>query len=881
MIGKTLSHYQILETLGAGGMGEVFRARDTKLERDVAIKVLPGELAADEERLARFKREAKLLAALNHANIGTIHGLEEADGVLFLVLELIEGETLEQRLHKGPVPMPFVLAIARQMAEALEEAHGAGIVHRDVKPANVLLTGKGGVKVVDFGIAKALDDGVLSDSDPDAPTASLVDRATQRGAILGTLAYMSPEQARGVRVDRRSDIWAFGCVVYEMLTRRKAFAADMPSDTLARIIEREPDWSALPAGTPPSLRRLLRRCLRKDPSERLRHIGDARLEIDEAGTEVDSGGAKPAHRWDALGGWVAPVGALVIAAVAGLAGWGLAGRPALQDTVPLRLDMVFPADQDVVTAAATPIIVSPDGGRIAYVARNDRQTLIYLRELDRFEPTAVPGSEGAQSPIFDPTGRWVAYCANGRFWKAPIAGGEPAALGDCPGILLGASWGSDDSIVFANSVSTGLWRLPASGGSAAVLTAPDVTPTQGHRFPYQMPDGSGVLFSTETAEGRGQLGWLPTGSRDWKVVAEHDSRFTGMKYLDDGHLLFGQRGSIKSVGFDSDAGELVGEPRMLITDAASSPVSQFVYFSASDAGTVAYVPLEAMGEQGGLVWLDGNGQVSDIATVPGGFYFPRLSPDGSRVAIGVRARGPLDAWVYDVAGGRGVRVTRNAEASFPVWSPAGQRLLLALGDDLFVVDAGAAGSPQLVLQRGRRLVATDWSVDRDDEERIFFAETGTDGTTDVRTLTLGDETDAPVLATNANERSARLAPGGRWLAYVSDETGRNEVYIQSFPDGGQKTRVSVDGGDQPCWTADGSELYYRHNDVIFAAPVSEAGRLGDERVVASAPPGVSFELGYDIAPDGRLVVAINFQDFQGVGATRFRILFDWIGDGLQ
>ncbi len=866
-------------------MGEVYRARDATLDRDVAVKVLAGSSAADADRLVRFGREARLLASLNHPNIGSIYGIEEAAGTPALILELVEGVTLAERIARGPMPPAETVAVARQIGAALEAASERGIIHRDLKPANVKIRPDGTVKVLDFGVAKMLarDSVDLADS----PTVSAT--GTRAGAVVGTASYMSPEQASGRAADRRTDIWAFGCVLYEMLSGRRAFTGDRFTEILARVLERDPDFDVLPAATPPALRRLVQRCLRKDPRERLQHIGDARLDLEEIASQPsDSTGAaglRDAAPRPASARRIAKlaVGAVAIAGLGALAGWSVS-RGGATDTRSARVDVVFPPDEEVVNTVGTPAIISPDGQRIAYAARTQEGTFLYVRSLDNFEPTRLPGTDGASAPFFSPDSQWLGFCAGGRLLKTRVSGGGPAAIGDCRGLLLGASWGPDDTIVYSDTTVTGLWRVPARGGRATPVTDPNVPMNAGHRFPYQLPDGSGTLFSTRSPDGRSQLGLLRTGTQTWDVLAEADGRFSGMKYLPTGQLLFGQAGTIKVAPFDLSTGRLTGASRTVIDDVASSPTSGHVYLSVSDTGTLIYVPASAAEPDFGLAWLDAMGDVREFAEVLGGFGSMRLSPDGSRLAVGVRVAALLDPWVYDVASGRGVRLTRGTEADFPVWAPDGTRVAVGMGHTLGVLAADGSGAPERLVERGGTVVPLSWSREAPAGDRIVFAQIDDDGHSDVFVMSVTSREVAPLLTSTANESDAVVSPNGQWLAYVSDETGADEVYLQSFPDAGRKNRVSRAGGDTPRWSAAGDELFYRNGSTILVAQVDERGRPGIAKSVVEAPPGVSLDAGFDVGPDGRrFVVSAGSLNSQTGAATRVRVLFHWSppGDNRQ
>jgi Tol biopolymer transport system component len=562
---------------------------------------------------------------------------------------------------------------------------------------------------------------------------------------------------------------------------------------------------------------------------------------------------------------------LVIAASGVLAGWWLAGRAGVSGDAPPRVDLVFPPGQQVVTTVGSPAVISPDGQRIAYTARTTEGVYLYLRSLDDFEPARLPGTEGASAPFFSPDGQWIGFCAGGRILKAPVTGGAPQAIADCRGLLLGASWGSDGTIVYSDSTVTGLWRVGAGGGAAAPLTEPDVRMNAGHRFPYQLPDG-GVLFSTENGDGRAELGYLPAGADTWAILADGDARFTGMKYLPGGQLLFGQSGSIKVVGFDPAAGRLTGEPRVVATGVASSPVSQYVYFSAADSGRLIYVPMDAAESDSSLVLLDATGEMHEFAKGPGGLGEIRLSPDGSRLAVAVRTAGLLDPWVYDVASGRGIRLTRGAEADFPVWAPDSQRLVVGTGRSLSIVAADGTGSPERILEREHRVYPMSWSGGGPSGDRIVFAEADAGGSHDLFVLSPATGVVTPLLGTAANEWDARVSPDGRWLAYVSDETGRNEVYVQSFPDAGRKERVSLNGGETPRWSPSGRDLFYRRDSTIFVVQVDDAGQPGAATQVVAAPPGVWIQGGFDVAPGGRRFVVVNDFGYQIASVKRLRLV---------
>ncbi|MGD8817674.1 MAG: protein kinase, partial [Acidobacteriota bacterium] len=810
---------------------------------------------------------------LSHANIGAIHGLEDADGVHFLVLELIEGETLERRLQRGAIPVSEALEIARQIAEALEAAHHAGIIHRDVKPANVLLTAKGGVKVLDFGIAKS----TLLDSSANAALTEQATSLTIDGTLMGTPPYMAPERIRGEEADKRADIWAFGCVVYEMLAGKAAFARETVADTLVAVLEADPQWEALPAAVSSPSVAVLKRCLRKDRHRRLRDIGDARLELEDAVVGM-SETAVGDVRTPRLGLRVALPAAmllvLVAAALGGGVGWMLASRAAAPAADAARLDLVFPAAQEVVESIASPATLSPDGRRVAYVARSEEGTFLYLRPLDSFEATRVAGSEGAQSPFFSPDGQWLGFCADGIMQKVPVGGGPPVTIDACPSLLLGASWGPDDGIVYAESDSNGLWRVPAGGGTAVPLTGPEVARSAVHRFPYQLPDGSGVLFSTRGADGRAQLALLRSGEREPEVVAQGEARFTGLRYLDSGHLAFGQGSTVYVVGFDLAAGSFIGAPRPVITDVASSSISQHVFFSASSNDVLIYVPSEVAEPEGSVIWLDSEGGIEEIARLPGAPGWPRLAPGGARISVGVRAGSLLDPWVIEVAGGRGLRLARETEGQNPVWSPDGAELAVGIDGDLYLVSASGEGEPRVLLERDGDQWPLSWSGTGVSDGHLLFAEVGANGSTDLLALAIADHEIIPLLDDDADESDGAVSPDGARLAYVSDETGRPEVYLQAFPAGTGKQRVSREGGRKPRWPASSERLFYLRGADILAAAIDRGGRPGAEELVVSIPAGASAGLGYDVSDDGERFILVD--DYASAAATRLRVVYGWL-----
>ena len=675
--GKKLGPYEIVAALGAGGMGEVYRARDTKLHRDVAIKVLLPTVANDPDRLARFSREAQVLASLNHPNIAHIHGLEETDGVTALVLELVEGEDLAQRLARGAIPLDEALPIAKQIADALEAAHEQGIIHRDLKPANIKVRADGTVKVLDFGLAKAVDPaGVSSANAMNSPTLSM--HATQAGIILGTAAYMSPEQARGKAVDRRADIWAFGVVVYEMLSGQRAFDGDTITDVIAAVVTREPTWAALPADTPVAIGRLLRRCLMKAPEKRLPHIGVARIEIDDAiaNPETQESAASPAR--PSARNHVSVIGmtiALGTAIVSGAAVW-LLSRPAPSPRPVVRLQATLPATTPLAIDQFTQdLALSPDGTHLAYVA--GAQAQLYVRALDRNDATPLPGIVGVRGPFFSPDSEWIAFFQQAELKKVSIRGGPAATIcQNCAAGNRGGTWGADDTIIFsATGGSSGLLRVPAAGGEVVTLVKPDTQHgEQGYAWPELLPGGQRVLFTI-----------LSIGSIDTALIAIHDLK-TGVhhtvlrggsdaRFVAPGYLVYAVAGTLRAIAFDRN-GLAVGGNGIQVLEHVLTKATGGADFSVSRDGSLAYVSGEAESAQT-LAWIDRQGHEEPLGVPPRSYVLLRLSPDGQRVALDVRDQ-ENDIWIWEFARRVLTRLTFDrATDQYPVWTPDSRRIVFA------------------------------------------------------------------------------------------------------------------------------------------------------------------------------------------------------------
>ncbi len=838
--GQSLSHYRVAEKIGEGGMGAVYRAEDTRLGRDVAIKVLPDEVARDPDRVARFQREARSLAALNHPNIAAIYGLEEAGEARFLVLELVSGETLEERIARGPLPREEALGIARQIAEAFKEAHTAGILHRDLKPSNVKITADLKVKVLDFGLAKPFL--------PDAPGGSsgltrsptLTMGATAVGVLLGTAAYMSPEQARGHPVDRRADIWAFGCVLYEMLAGAPPFIGSTISDTLASVLKEEPDWSRLPGDLAPAARRLLRRTLAKDPAARLHDISDARIEIDEALVEPAESaevGAVPrgaAARRPALGRllpWALAGLASLVAIWIALQGVGRAPAPAAR----LTASILPPPEVSFDTSRG--LALSPDGKRLAFPAKDGSgRVRLWIRSLDRPAARPLDGTDGAAAPFWSPDGRRIGFFADGKLRKIEVETGLLESIADAPA-AYGGAWSETGDIVFSPGFDRPLERVPASGGTPQPVTQKEKT-SDAHLWPSFLPDGRHFLFLNRVYGSEAELGQLRVGSLDGSPSRLLFSSNSSAQYAPPGYLIWWHGGNLRAQRFDADRQELQGEPFVLVSGARFDPRAAVAVFSVSRTGILVY-------QEGGslagneLVWLDRSGR--EIGTVgdPGSLYSPKLSPDGTRVALDrsdETNRG--DIWLIDVNRGSGTRLSSFPEDdSVPVWSPDGAEVAFFSakggGHTVVYVRSTRDGSDArlLIADPAADLEPADWP--RTD---LMLLNRSKDDDVDIFLCSIPDRKIRPFLATPFREWDAQVSPDGRHVAYTSDETGSMEVYVGTFPEPGERWRVSADGGRMPKWHPGGVELYYVTLDSrLMAVSLKGRNRGGDRPAPIGAP----------------------------------------------
>jgi Tol biopolymer transport system component/predicted Ser/Thr protein kinase len=897
MIGQTLGHYAIEGELGAGGMGVVYRATDSKLGRQVAIKVLPEHFARDPDRLARFKREARMLAALNHANIAGIHGLEEANGVHYLVLEFVPGENLAERLKRETLEVPEALRICRQIAEALEAAHDKGIIHRDLKPANVKITPEGKAKVLDLGLAKAFEPkpGDLDLSQSPTRTADM-----SEGKILGTAAYMSPEQARGKPLDKRTDIWSFGCVLYEVLTGKRAFGGETISDSMSAVLSRDPDWEALPRAMPPNARVLLRRCLQKDPQKRLRDIGDARLELEEALAEPARSAVQAPPARGKLPLALIGAGCLIAGAlVAGLAMWSL--RPKGSPAPVARFTVSLPPNE--IVAPNTPsVAISTDGTKVAFAGyregRNPSQ--IYLRSIGELEAKPIAGTLGGGSPFFSPDGQWLGFrhFPTRTLKKVALNGGAPVTICTWEAYGGAARWERDDSILFTPQFPGPILRVPSTGGTPQPLTRLDPKKEDHlHYSPQLLPGGQALLFSSTRSEidnyddARIEVQLLATGER--RVLVEGGSYGY---YASTGHLVYVRGGTLFAVPFSLTRLAVNGPPVPLLEGVSMGLNTPSAHFSLSPNGTLAYAPGPVVGSERTVVWVDRQGDAERLPMPPRSYLHPRLSPNGQEVVVEIE--GPVhDLYKYEIARGILTKMTLQGSSHWPLWTPDGAHLTFRIwgpagalagasqGFTMWWMPADRSGSPERLTNIGVMQSPSSWTPDG---KVMAFTQTSPETGSDVYVLAMDDPQRKPVpfAQTKFAEGSAKFSPDGRWIAYTSNESGRNEIYVKSYPGPGPSIQVSKDGGMDAVWKPSGGELYYRDGDKMMVVPVVTrptftasaprtlwTGRYAQGTSSACGPPGPNSS-NYDVTTDGQRFLIIKDSDTESF-PSQINVVLNW------
>ena len=899
MIGKQLGHYDIISAIGKGGMGEVWKARDTKLGREVAIKTLPEEFARDADRLARFEREAKLLASLNHPNIAAIHGFEEDKDIHFLVLELVEGDTLADRLARGAIPLEESLKLALQIAEALEFSHEKGVIHRDLKPANIKVTDDGKVKVLDFGLAKAFAGDISEVNPSNSPTLSM--QATQQGVILGTAAYMAPEQAKGKTVDQRGDVWAFGSVLFEMITGRRAFGGDEVSDILASVLAREPDYTTLEPKIHPRIRQLLGRCLEKEPKKRWQAIGDVRIEIKAVLADPAGLVAQPAVEPMQSGGrrnirWIAASAVIAIAAVA--IGWFVKPTPPVDPGDVVRFPLPLTEGQIFNSLGLSPISVSPDGTRVAYGAGGQ----IYLRNLNELRARPLQGTEGTNTalPTFSPDGDWLAFYSiiEGEIKRIPVTGGSPitvfdAPIGDPPRDL---QWTDDDMLVFARTA--GVYRMPSTGGTPELIVGAEGEQIASARI---LPDGNSVLFASTSSVGTNRwdeanvvLVSLDSGERI--VLWEGGS---DPQYLPTGHLTFAQGDDVFAMPLDLASGETAGAPVPVIQGVARGAVPALfgdpANYSVSSDGHLLYMP-GSSGATGGriLTWVDRTGREEPLEVPVRNYFDARISPDGTRVALAIDDGGNFDVWIWSLERSTLTRLTFSEAADrYPLWSPDGEIIVFYSDRDgtLGVHSKAADGTGDVELlgsEPGRLLVPWDWSPDGNTLILTELALTG-DTNYDIGTLSMeGDRAWTSLFAEAHAEFLPVVSPDG-WMAHVSAESGLFQIYVQPFPDvESGRCQVSTGSGNWPAWSSDGRELFYGDGNAMMAVDVVSGSSFdfGTPEILFRGNYFIEVGRMWDRSPDGErflMVKMANAIDDSTGESTRpqMHVVLNWFEELKQ
>jgi eukaryotic-like serine/threonine-protein kinase len=886
--GTVLGSYEVVAQIGAGGMGEVYRAHYTKLGRDVAIKVLPANFVNDPERLSRFQREARTLAALNHANIATIYGMEQSGDIYCLVMELVSGETLAERVKAGPVGIEEALKISVQIAKALEAAHEKQIIHRDLKPANVKVTPDGKVKVLDFGLAKAFaGDGGIDDPS-NSPTLSAA--ATMQGTILGTAAYMSPEQARGKACDKRTDIWAFGCVLYELLTRKQAFHGETTTEILAAVLRGEPDWQALPETTPLSIRALLRRCLQKEMSKRARDAGDARIEIEEAlaapaTADFTPNAPKKGVRTLGRGAVVLGVGALLLVAVASLVTWNLKPAPLSPPQQVTRTVITLPSGQQLAGLENGPALaLSSDGTQLVYIARQGGTQQIYLRAMNSMEARPIPNTEGAFNPFFSPDGQWIGLFSGGTLKKISANGEAIVTLGNSVD-SYGASWGSHGMIAFSPAGVGVLQQVSDSGGVPQPLTRVRKGELA-HRWPEFLPGAKAVLFavgSNGISFNNAEVAVQSVRTDQWQNLIQAG---TNPRYAPSGHLVYAQGGSLMAVPFDPQKLVVTGAAVPVVEGVMQSSTSGAAQYSFSATGSLVFVSGGFQATQSKLVWVRRNGTEEAASAPAHGYLIPRLSPDGGGVAVGI-AEQENQIWLYDLSRETLTRLTFEGNSSNgPIWTPDGKRVVFNSnkegGTNIFWQLADGSGGLERLTTSEYLHAPMSWSPDG---QLLAFHEVNPTTQRDIWVLRMGDRKAQPFLRTQFDEAVPRFSPDGRWLAYISNESGRYEVYVQPYPGPGGKWQISTDGGTEPAWNRNGRELFYRSGNKMMAVdmttqPSFSVGRprmLFEGRYAQPPFPATN----YDVSADGQRFLMLKPVEQAQAAPTQINVVLNWFEELKQ
>jgi serine/threonine protein kinase/Tol biopolymer transport system component len=865
--GSRIGNYDVLAPLGAGGMGEVYRARDAKLGREVALKVISSQFIGDPDRLSRFQREARVLAALNHPNVAQIYGLEESGTVPCLVLELVEGETLSDRLRRGPIPFEEAIEISRQICEGLEAAHDRGILHRDLKPANVKLTRDGKVKVLDFGLAKIFEPDQTDVNSSQSPT--VLSGATKPNVLLGTLAYMSPERVRGKNSDERSDVWAFGCVLYELLTGKLAFPGDSVADTIGAITKSDPDWSALPQAAYPNIHRLLRRCLQKNSAHRLRHIADARIEIEESANSSVDETTSPVVRAKLSWPWIVGTAVgLVIGAAVVLSAFYFRGRPVTGNK--MRLEINVPGRISLVIA------ISPDGRSLVFDRAFEGQSQIWIRPMDSADARPVPGTDGGILPFWSPDNRSLGFFANGKLKRIEVSGGPAQVLADAPN-GRGGSWNSEGTIIF-NAASSGALSRILRDGTLGMAT--QLQKDQGsHRYPQFLPDGRHFIYY---ALGKPEVSGVYVGTLDSMESRRILSSDAQAVYAPPGYLLFLRQGTLLAQPFDEKKLELTGEPRPLAEHIATTFTGLMVV-SAAGNGTVGY--RTSAGENARLTWIDRSGK--EIGSFgPSSPWGPvDLSMDETRVVTQKAESGNMDLWMIEVARGIATRLTSDpADDEWATWWPDGKRIAFDSNRkgafDLYQMAIDGIGKEKPILESAQTKGVAGFSSDG--RYMLFTAKNEKTGSK-LWVLPLFGKGEAYLAVQRESEQfTGSLSPDNQWMVYESTDSGRSEIYVQRFSESGDRSQISIDGGADPRWRSDGKEIFFvAPGGTLMASKVGVAA--GGKQVQPEKPVslfqtnltvGGGKEHGYAVTHDGqRFLLPVSVEK----STPPITILLNWAG----
>ena len=887
--GRRLGPYEILSAIGAGGMGEVYKARDTRLDRVVAIKILPAHLADRAELRERFEREARTIASLNHPHICVLFDIGQQDGVDYLVMEYLEGETLAQRLLKGPLPLELVLQYAIEISDALDKAHRKGVTHRDLKPGNIMLT-KSGTKLLDFGLAKLKqEESPANVSLSDLPTGN--DPLTAQGSILGTLQYMAPEQLEGKEVDTRTDIFALGAVVYEIATGKKCFEGKSQASLIAAILEHESaPISSLQPMTPPAIDRLVKKCLAKEPEKRWQAASDVCDElkwIAEGGSQVTPSPTYATKSVRTLGRRELIIGAgtvLIGFAIATLVTWILKPSPLLPVS---RTVITLPAGRQLAgLESGLALALSPDGTHLAYVARQGGVQQIYLRAMDSLAANPIPGTEGGSTPFFSSDSQWVGFFLGGRLKKAPVTGGATLDLGMVGATTgAGASWSSQGIIAVAPGAASALLQVPDAGGAVQPLTHSekgDLT----HRWPEFLPGGRAVLFTA----GRSGITFSNAQIAAQSVVSGERKNLvqgaTNPRYALSGHLVYAQAGSLMAVPFDPQRLEVTGAAVPVVEGVLQSPTTGAAQYGISAAGTLVYVPGGIQGTQSRLVWVGRNGTEQVLAAPPHSYRFPRLSPDGRRVAVSIIEQ-ESQTWLYDLSRNTLSRLTFEGSQNYnPVWTPDGKRVAFESNNsgppNIFWQLADGSGGLERLTTSPYINAPISWSPDG---RLLAFGEINTTTGQNIWILRMSDRKALPFHRTGTSENEARFSPDGRWLAYISDESSRLEVYVQPYPGPGGKWQISTEGGTEPVWNPNGRELFYRNGDKMMAVDIST------QPAFAASTPRMLFQGRYeqppvplhnfDVSPDGQHFLMLKAVEEEQAAPTQINVVQNWFEELKQ